>query len=62
MHQQKFTEALKVYRDGATRFDNATLWYGLGTAYEELGRYREAEEAYAKSSTLAQATSETKSP
>lgn len=61
MHQQKFTEALKVYQDGSKRFpDNATLWYGLGTAFEELGRYKEAEEAYAKSSNLAETSTKTK--
>jgi protein O-mannosyl-transferase len=60
MYQQKFSEALNVYHEGAKRFpENATLWYGLGTAYEEMGRYKDAEEAYAKSSSLAQAASET---
>jgi tetratricopeptide (TPR) repeat protein len=53
MHQEQFGEALRIYYKGALRFpDDATLWYGLGTAYEELGLYKEAQDAYAKSSTL----------
>jgi len=61
MHQQLFAQALKIYYAGVTRFpQNPTLWYGLGTAYEELGRYNEAEEAYSKSAALGQAASETK--
>jgi tetratricopeptide (TPR) repeat protein len=61
MHQQLFAEAQNVYSTGVSRFpENATLWYGLGTAFEELHRYKEAEEAYAKSSSLAKADSATK--
>jgi tetratricopeptide (TPR) repeat protein len=53
MHQSLFGEAFKVYYNGVTRFpQDSILWYGLGTAYEELGLYREAQDAYAKSSSL----------
>ena len=53
MHQSQFHEALKAYSDGVTRFPNdGYLWYGLATAYEEVGLYQEAQEAYAKSSLL----------
>jgi len=53
MHQGLFDEALKIYRSGVIRFPkDSTLWYGLGTAYEELGLYGEAENAYANSSAL----------
>jgi tetratricopeptide (TPR) repeat protein len=53
MHQGRFDEALKVYHSGVARFpEDATVWYGLGTAYEELGLYGEAQNAYAKSSAL----------
>jgi tetratricopeptide (TPR) repeat protein len=53
MHQGHFDEAFKVYHSGVTRFPkDSTLWYGLGTAYEELGMYGEAQEAYSNSSSL----------
>jgi protein O-mannosyl-transferase len=59
MHQQLFAQALKIYYAGVSRFpENGTLWYGLGTAYEELGRYKEAQDAYAKSSALQETVSE----
>lgn len=50
MHDGNFKEALTVYRNGVGRFPrNGALWYGLGTAYEELGLYKEAEAAYDRS-------------
>jgi tetratricopeptide (TPR) repeat protein len=55
MHQQLFGDAMKVYYNGVSRFpENGTLWYGLGTAYEELGLYKEAQHSYERSSRLAQ--------
>jgi tetratricopeptide (TPR) repeat protein len=61
MHQGIFGEALKVYYNGVVLFpQNSTLWYGLGTAYEELGQYKEAEAAYSKSSSLGQESSQSK--
>jgi tetratricopeptide (TPR) repeat protein len=54
MHQALFGEAMKIYSDGVVRFaEDSDLWYGLGTAYEELGRYKDAEGAYARSGSLA---------
>ena len=55
MHQSLFEEARKIYAEGVERFaEDDALRYGLGTAYEELGRYAEAEEAYAKATRLLQ--------
>ncbi|GEM_PF-1396129 len=54
MYQQLFGDAMKVYYNGVSRFpDNGTLWYGLGTAYEELGLFKEAQFSYERSSRLA---------
>lgn len=53
MHQGHFDEAFKVYRSGVSRFPNdGALWYGLGTAYEELGLYGEAQNAFANAGAL----------
>ena len=53
MHQGRFGEAMKIYYSGVSKFPkNGTLWYGLGTAYEELGLYKEAQLAYGNSSAL----------
>jgi hypothetical protein len=50
-----FSDAMKIYYNGVTRFpENGTLRYGLGTAYEELGLYKEAQHSYEISSQLAQ--------
>jgi tetratricopeptide (TPR) repeat protein len=55
MHQSMFNDAMKIYYNGVSRFpENSTLWYGLGTAYEELGLYKEAQHSYERSSQLAQ--------
>jgi len=55
MQQGMFGEAMTVYYNGVSRFpENGTLWYGLGTAYEELGLYKEAQHSYERSSKLAQ--------
>ncbi|HEY1267707.1 MAG TPA: tetratricopeptide repeat protein [Candidatus Binatia bacterium] len=55
MHQGMFSDAMKIYYNGVTRFpENGTLRYGLGTAYEELGLYKEAQHSYEISSQLAQ--------
>ncbi len=59
MHQGRFGEAMKIYYNGVARFpENSTLWYGLGTAYEELGLYKEAQLAYGNSNALAGGASE----
>jgi predicted Zn-dependent protease len=53
MHQDLFGDALRIYYNGVSRFpEDSTLWYGLGTAYEEVGLYKEAQDAYARSSAL----------
>jgi tetratricopeptide (TPR) repeat protein len=45
---------MKIYYNGVSRFpESGTLWYGLGTAYEELGLYKEAQHSYERSSELA---------
>ncbi len=55
MHQGQFGDAMKIYYNGVSRFpENGTLWYGLGTAYEELGLYKEAQLSYERSSLIAQ--------
>lgn len=55
MHQSMFNDAMRIYYNGVSRFpENSTLWYGLGTAYEELGLYKEAQHSYERSSQLAQ--------
>ncbi len=55
MHRSLFEEARKIYAEGIKRFaEDYALWYGLATAYEELDRYAEAEEAYTKASQLLQ--------
>ena len=54
MHQGMFGDAMKIYYNGVSRFpESGTLWYGLGTAYEELGLYKEAQHSYERSSQLA---------
>src|SRR5262249_27499708 len=55
MHQEMFGEAMKVYYNGVSRFpENGTMWYGLGTAYEALGLFKEAQRSYERSSQLTQ--------
>ena len=55
MHQSHFADAMQTYYQGVARFPtNSALWYGLGTAYEELGLYKEAQLSYEKSNKLAQ--------
>jgi predicted Zn-dependent protease len=63
MHQGLFTDAFRIYYNGVNHFpEDSTLWYGLGTAYEELGLYKEAQDAYATSSSLMNRSNNAKSP
>ena len=47
MKQERFLEALNVYRKGVAHvLQNSKLWYSLGVAYEAVGLNREAGEAF----------------
>jgi len=63
MHQGLFADALRMYYNGVNLFpEDSTLWYGLGTAYEELGLYKEAEDAYSTSSSILNRSNNAKIP
>jgi tetratricopeptide (TPR) repeat protein len=54
LEQHRAADAVRIYQRGVIRVpQDAGLWYGLGLAYQENGMYREATDAFDRSSRLA---------
>ena len=54
LEQKTIQDALRAYQRGIINVPNDSgLWYGLGLAYQENGMYREASDAFDRSSRLA---------
>jgi tetratricopeptide (TPR) repeat protein len=53
LEQNRAADAVRIYQKGVLHAaQNGGLWYGLGLAYERNNMYREAGEAFARSSEL----------